>query len=94
MTEFSYVSTVNQIWTCVECSAEVPSENMGPGWRDANGQPATLYAPASRYWLPGSKPGQTAGVFCGPECSKIHSDIVKALFPATPIANNEHPEGL
>lgn len=88
MEEFSYVSTTDKEWDCVNCNKIVQSEQSG-GWQDPKGNPVFIYTPASRYWLAGSKPALTKGVFCSIECSQIHIGIQKAIF-----ANNENPEGL
>lgn len=67
MIEFCYVAEANTVWNCVTCGCYVTSEPI-TGW-SKNGQPATLFTPASRYWKPGSKPGFTEGVFCRYECA-------------------------
>lgn len=84
MIEICYVSQYKTDWECVVCKKKIPAEQIQES-------PMALYQPSSRYWLPTTKPGVTRGVFCSPECGKIHMDIVHKLFPE---ANNELPQGL
>jgi len=60
--EFPYTSTIDVKWNCIVCNNKVDSE--------AQAVPMMVYTPASRYWLAGSKPGLTCGVFCGVNCSQ------------------------
>lgn len=88
MLEIYYESPYNIDWQCTVCRKNIPAE---PNQAIQDGKIVTVYTPSSRYWNPATKPGITNGIFCGPECSKIHLDITQKLFPST---NNELPEGL
>lgn len=93
MNEFSYVSPIDVLWNCAKCMAIVKSEET-PGWMQ-NGKAVSIFTPISRYWLPGSKPGMTTGIFCSPECAgtKVGPRDHLAL-DSTQKANNENPQGL
>jgi len=102
LSDFNYVSLTDRSWVCIVCDADVPSEQSTGFFDHQAGRPVLIFTPASRYWLPGSKPSMTKGVFCSAVCaSNYHGGEVGPSGiaggpegPTGPRANNENPEGL